>query len=210
MHPAKPCCSRVSWIAQRQSARRLGHETPAGLVIAKAGPASKDVAMQHRPAHRSQSDTRSSRRIGLPLLREGSERGVCSPQIETPTGWLAMRRPYQGGITSRKGHPVTGAGWFRWYGLGVIKLILYLALIGAFCFFGSTVKLGKHTLFGHVRAIWHTEEVQDLKNGVEDKAAPAVDKLKKGGEAAYKAMKDGDGSNGSAGSGVGSAVPHTP
>ena len=90
----------------------------------------------------------------------------------------------------------------------MLKLIVYLVLIGAFVYFGATVKLGKHTFFGHVRAIWHTEEVQDLKNGVEDKAGPTVDKLKKGGEAAYKAIKDGDGSDGSAGSAT--PQPHAP
>ena len=31
---------------------------------------------------------------------------------------------------------------------------------------GSTVKLGKRTFFGHVQAIWGTEEVRDLKDGV--------------------------------------------
>jgi hypothetical protein len=92
----------------------------------------------------------------------------------------------------------------------VLKLIVYLVLIAAFVYFGATVKLGKHTFFGHVRAIWHTEEVQDLKQGVEDKAGPAVDKLKKGGEAAIKAMKDDDGSAGSAGSGSAALQPHAP
>jgi len=82
----------------------------------------------------------------------------------------------------------------------VIKLIIYLLIGGALAFCGATVKLGDYTFFGHVRRIWHTDEVQDLKHGVEDKAGPTVDKLKRGGEAAYKAMKD-DGS-------AGSAAPH--
>jgi hypothetical protein len=38
---------------------------------------------------------------------------------------------------------------------------------------------GKLTFVGHVRAIWHTEEVQDLKKGIQDEAGPAADKLKK-------------------------------
>jgi hypothetical protein len=66
----------------------------------------------------------------------------------------------------------------------VIKTIIYLAIIGAFIYFGATVKLGKRTFFGHVRAIWHTEEVQDLKEGVEEKAGPAVKRVKKGVESA--------------------------
>ena len=65
-----------------------------------------------------------------------------------------------------------------------------MCLVAAFVFAGATVKLGKYTLFDHVRAIWKTEEVQDLKTGVQEKAKPAVDKLKRGGEAAYNAMKN--------------------
>ena len=59
----------------------------------------------------------------------------------------------------------------------MIKLIVYLAIIGGLAYCGATVKLGDKTFFEHVRAIWHTEEVQDLKHGVEDKAGPTVDKL---------------------------------
>ena len=78
----------------------------------------------------------------------------------------------------------------------MLKLLLTILIIGALAYCGATVKLGKHTFFGHIRAIWHTEEVQDLKHGVEDKAGPTVDKLKRGGEAAYKAIhEDGSGSS---------------
>ena len=80
----------------------------------------------------------------------------------------------------------------------MIKLIIYLAIIGALVWAGATIKLGKKTFFGHVRAIWHTEEVQDLKEGVEETAGPAVDRLERGAKAAYHAIKEGSG--GSAGS----------
>jgi hypothetical protein len=83
----------------------------------------------------------------------------------------------------------------------VLKLLLTLLIIGGLAYCGATVKLGDHTFFGHVRRIWHTEEVQDLKHGVEDKAGPTVDKLKRGGEAAYKAMKEDD---------AGNSQPHAP
>jgi hypothetical protein len=72
----------------------------------------------------------------------------------------------------------------------VIRLLVFLALAGALAFCGATVKLGNRTFFGHVRAIWHTDEAQDLKKGVTDKAAPAAGKIKKGIEAGYNAMKD--------------------
>ena len=74
----------------------------------------------------------------------------------------------------------------------MLKLIVYLAIFSGLFYCGSTVPLG-HTLtdaswpygadhrltfFGHVRAIWHTEQVQDLKEGIEDKAGPAARELK--------------------------------
>jgi hypothetical protein len=81
----------------------------------------------------------------------------------------------------------------------VLRLLVWIALIGAFVFAGSTIKLGNRTFFGHVRAIWHTDEAQDLKKGVKEKAAPAATRVKRGIEAGYNAMKD-DGGTGSAGS----------
>ena len=86
----------------------------------------------------------------------------------------------------------------------MIRLLVFLALAGALAFCGSTVKLGNRTFFGHVRAIWGTDEVQDLKHGVQEKAGPAASRVKKGVAAA---MKDDDGSagSGSAGSGAGGA-----
>ena len=84
----------------------------------------------------------------------------------------------------------------------MIRLLVFLALAGALTVCGATVKLGNRTFFGHVRAIWATEEVQDLKTGVKEKAGPAVKRVEKGVKAGYNAMKD-DGS----GSGSGSAAP---
>ena len=68
---------------------------------------------------------------------------------------------------------------------------MFLALAGALAFCGATVKLGNRTFFGHVRAIWHTEQVQELKEGVKEKAGPAVDRLGRGMKAGYdEATKD--------------------
>ena len=92
----------------------------------------------------------------------------------------------------------------------MIKLIVYLAIIVAIVWFSVTVKLGTKTLVEHVRAIWHTSEVQDLKHGVEEKAGPAVDRVKRGVKAGIEAASgDGDGSaagSGSAGSGSAAVV----
>lgn len=86
----------------------------------------------------------------------------------------------------------------------MIRLLVFLAIAGALAFCGSTVKLGERTFFGHVRRIWATDEVQDLKEGVKEKAGPAADKVKKGVEAGYKAMTEDDKDKTGSGSAVGS------
>jgi hypothetical protein len=60
----------------------------------------------------------------------------------------------------------------------MIRLLLFLALAAGLAYCGATVKLGKRTFFGHVRAIWATEEVQELKDGVKENIGPAAKKVK--------------------------------
>jgi hypothetical protein len=81
----------------------------------------------------------------------------------------------------------------------VIKLLIFLALAAGLAYCGATVKLGKRTFFGHVRAIWATEEVQDLKDGVKDNIGPAAKKVK---NEIHDLTSDDDDKKGS-----GSAVP---
>jgi hypothetical protein len=69
----------------------------------------------------------------------------------------------------------------------MIRFLLYLVIAIGLVYFATTVPLGKRTLVGHVRAIWHTEEVQELKQGVKEKAGPAVDRLERGVKAGYHA-----------------------
>lgn len=87
----------------------------------------------------------------------------------------------------------------------MIKLIIMLLIAGALAYCGATVKLGKRTFFGHVQAIWKTDEVQDMKEGFKEKAGPAMDKVSRGVKKGIEeATKDGSGS------GSGSAAPVTP
>jgi hypothetical protein len=80
----------------------------------------------------------------------------------------------------------------------MIRLLLFLAIAVGLAWCGSTVKLGKRTFFGHVQAIWKTEEMQELKQGVKETAGPTADKVKRGVKAGYEAAtKDGSGSAGS-------------
>jgi hypothetical protein len=84
----------------------------------------------------------------------------------------------------------------------MIRFIIFLLIAGALAYCGATVKLGKRTFFGHIQAIWKTDEVQDLKEGVKDNAGPMVDKVKRGVKKGYEeATKDEKGS-GSSGSSV--------
>jgi hypothetical protein len=82
----------------------------------------------------------------------------------------------------------------------VIRLLVWLAILAIAVYVAVTVPLGKKTLVQHVRSIWHTEEVQDLKEGVKETAGPAVHRVERGVKAGYEAMTGSD-PNGSAGSG---------
>jgi hypothetical protein len=85
----------------------------------------------------------------------------------------------------------------------MLRFLVYAAITLGVFFLGATVKLGNRTFFGHVRAIWATEEAQDLKNGVKQKTGPAVDRVKKGVKAGIDAVESsGSGSGAGSGSGV--------
>lgn len=60
----------------------------------------------------------------------------------------------------------------------MLRSLLWIAGICALIYLGATVKLGKHTTFGHLKRIWSSHETQDLVHGVEEKAAPSLDKMK--------------------------------
>jgi hypothetical protein len=66
----------------------------------------------------------------------------------------------------------------------MVRFLVYLVIAIALVWFATTVQLGKHTLVGHFRAIWHTEEVRDLKDGVKERARPTVERLERGLNAA--------------------------
>ncbi|MBL8625172.1 MAG: hypothetical protein JNK64_27930 [Myxococcales bacterium] len=79
----------------------------------------------------------------------------------------------------------------------MIRFVFTLIIVGVLVFLGATVKLGKRTFFGHVSAIWSTNEAKDMREGVSEKAKPALEKVKRGVEAGYKeATKDEGGDAG--------------
>lgn len=68
----------------------------------------------------------------------------------------------------------------------MIRFFITFVVIATLAVLGATVKLGKRTFFGHVSAIWKTDEAQDMKEGIKDKAGPAAKKLERGVKAGYR------------------------
>ncbi|MEJ7602497.1 MAG: hypothetical protein WKG01_31685 [Kofleriaceae bacterium] len=68
-----------------------------------------------------------------------------------------------------------------------MRFLVFLLIAGGLAFCGSTVPLGNKTFFGHIRAIWATDEMGDLKDGVK----PGIERVKKGVKAGVEAAKDG-------------------
>jgi hypothetical protein len=64
----------------------------------------------------------------------------------------------------------------------LMKWLMFAAFVVAFIWFGSNVKLGKFTLFGHVQRIWKSDETQDLVKGTKEAAGPTIEKVKRGVE----------------------------
>ncbi len=60
--------------------------------------------------------------------------------------------------------------------LRFLKLVIYLALLAGFIWFGTNVQLGNRTLFGHIRNIWKTHESQELVDGAKGKVGDLVDR----------------------------------
>ncbi len=89
----------------------------------------------------------------------------------------------------------------------MIRLLVWLAILAVLVYVAVTVPLGKKTFVQHVRSIWHTEEVQDLKEGVKETAGPAVHRVERGVKAGYEAMTgsgpDAAGSGSAVGAGSG-------
>lgn len=69
----------------------------------------------------------------------------------------------------------------------MLRFLMILVIGAAIFYFGSTVKLGSRTFFGHIQAVWSTDEAKDMRKGIEEKAGPAVDKVKRGVKAGIEA-----------------------
>ncbi|MDQ3368385.1 MAG: hypothetical protein M3680_23415 [Myxococcota bacterium] len=92
----------------------------------------------------------------------------------------------------------------------MLRLIVVVVLAAGLAYCGSTVKLGKRTFFGHVRAIWATDEVRELKEGVKDSAGPTVTRVKRGVKKGIEAAHEEDTGSAGSGSSSGSGSRVTP
>jgi hypothetical protein len=61
----------------------------------------------------------------------------------------------------------------------MLKLVALVALFAGFCWVGTHLQLGPHTLFGHLRAIAQTKESQELFDGTRASAGPLVDDVRR-------------------------------
>jgi hypothetical protein len=61
----------------------------------------------------------------------------------------------------------------------MLKLVALVALFAGFCWVGTHLQLGTHTLFGHLRAIAQTKESQDLFDETRASAGPLVDDVRR-------------------------------
>ena len=80
----------------------------------------------------------------------------------------------------------------------MIRFLVYVAIVVIVVYVATQVPLGKRTFVGHILAIWHTEEVQELKDGVKQKTGPAVDRFERGVKAGYHAATRDSGSGSAA------------
>jgi hypothetical protein len=59
----------------------------------------------------------------------------------------------------------------------LVKLLVSLVCLGVFVWWGLTVQLGRHTLFGHIAAIGASKESKELVRGTREKVADLKKKI---------------------------------
>ena len=65
----------------------------------------------------------------------------------------------------------------------MLRFLFSLIMLAVLAYFATTVPLGKRTLWGHLVAIFRTEEAKDLVDGTKDEARKLADRLRQGLEA---------------------------
>ena len=60
----------------------------------------------------------------------------------------------------------------------LIRWLAWLVCFAGFIWFGTSVKLGKRTLFGHFSAIFHSREAKELAEGTQEEAHKIAERLR--------------------------------
>jgi hypothetical protein len=60
----------------------------------------------------------------------------------------------------------------------LIRFLISLAMTVAFVWFAVTVPLGRLTLWGHLRAIFGTQEARDLAEGTKEEAQKVAERVR--------------------------------
>jgi hypothetical protein len=61
---------------------------------------------------------------------------------------------------------------------GLVRFVISMIMLFAFVWFAVTVPIGKRTLWGHVHAIFATQEAKDLAEGTKEEAEKVARKVK--------------------------------
>lgn len=61
---------------------------------------------------------------------------------------------------------------------GLVRFLISCVMLLAFIWFAVTVPLGKRTLWGHVHAIFATQEAKDFADGTKEEAEKVARKVK--------------------------------
>lgn len=61
---------------------------------------------------------------------------------------------------------------------GLVRFVISVIMFFAFVWFAVTVPIGKRTLWGHVHAIFATQEAKDLADGTKEEAEKVARKVK--------------------------------
>jgi len=62
----------------------------------------------------------------------------------------------------------------------MLRFLFSLIMLAVLAYFATSVPLGKRTLWGHMVAIFRTEQAQDLVDGTKDEAKKLADRLRNG------------------------------
>lgn len=64
--------------------------------------------------------------------------------------------------------------------VALLRAIVFLAVVGALVYLGTTVELGQRTLFGHLQNVWASDEAKEMVDGIQEASGPLVERISRG------------------------------